>query len=70
MMIIEPGCFGRTIASREPITVVPLKGSPGIGRDTQPVATSTFDAVCVSTFPSAPVTETSPALSIEASPRM
>ncbi len=70
MMIMDFGCSGSASASFEPMTMLPLKSSPGSGRDTQPVAMRTFFAVWVSVLPSASFTFTSPALSIEASPRI
>ena len=51
---------GRIMASREPITLVPLKGSPGRSRDLAPVATMMFAVSSTWVLPSSARTSTAP----------
>ena len=60
MMTIDLGCFSRIIASLEEMTVFPLKGKPGIGRDFAPVAMMTFLASRISVVPFSFLTSTFP----------
>ena len=62
------GCFSMVMASLLPMTVVPLKGKPGMGRLFAPVAMRMFAASWVSFVPLAAVTSTLPSAGMPAVP--
>ena len=70
MMMISLGWEAMVRASLLPITVLPLKGNPGMSRVAQPVAIKIFAPSMVDLLPSVAVTSTLPAPAREAVPGM
>lgn len=68
MMIMLSGRFSRTMASREPMMVVPFSGRLGTERVTHPVLMRMFFPSSTCVVPSAAFTSTLPGAVIEASP--
>ena len=68
MMIMLSGRFSRTMASREPMMVVPFSGRLGTVRVTHPVLMRMFFPSSTCVVPSAAFTSTLPGAVMEASP--